>query len=239
MRGDPIQRAIDEDLVRVLYAQDAMAFFTHWFAIAVLVSIYWDDMPYPQRFFACFAFYAVANCASLGLWLWRRRRPDALTARNWIRLHALRGVLLYSAPGLAIWFAFHSHQADLPVLHTVMLVTLAAGVFMSNGFDVLNFSTGIIFVLLPAIVLLFGSHNFDRTILAIVLAFFFCAINCSSGSCRRASISSNWRNRWPSKSRSPKRRVSPRPAFLPRRATICVSRCMPSACSRPRSTTLP
>ena len=43
-----------------------MAFFTHWFAIAVLVSIYWDDMPYPQRFAACFAFYAVANCASTG-----------------------------------------------------------------------------------------------------------------------------------------------------------------------------
>jgi signal transduction histidine kinase len=185
MRDDPIQRAIDEDLVRVLYAQDAIAFFTHWFAIAVLVSIYWDDMPYPQRFVACFAFYAVANCAALGLWLCRRRWPDALTARNWIRLHALRCALLYSAPGLAIWFSFHSHQTDLPVLHTVMLVTLAAGVFMSNGFDVLNFSTGITFVLLPAIVLLFGSHNFDRTILAIVLAFFFCAINIFAVSYRK------------------------------------------------------
>jgi signal transduction histidine kinase len=185
MREDPIQRAIDEDLVRVLYAQDAIAFFTHWFAIVVLVSIYWGDMPYPQRFVACFAFYAVANCAALGLWLCRRRWPHALTARNWIRLHALRGALLYSAPGLAIWFAFHSHQADLPVLHTVMLVTLAAGVFMSNGFDVLNFSTSITFVLLPAIVLLFGSHNFDRTILAIVLAFFFCAINIYAVSYRK------------------------------------------------------
>jgi len=185
MRDDPIQRAIDEDLVRVLYAQDAIAFFTHWFAIVVLVSIYWDDMPYPQRFAACFVFYGVANCAALGLWLCRRRWPDALTARNWIRLHALRGALLYSAPGLAIWFAFHTHQADLPVLHTVMLVTLAAGVFMSNGFDVLNFSTSITFVLLPAIVLLFGSHNFDRTILAVVLAFFFCAINVYAVSYRK------------------------------------------------------
>lgn len=185
MRADPIQRAIDEDLVRVLYAQDPIAFFTHWFAIAVLVSIYWADMPYPHRFIACFTFYGVANCVGLALWLWQRRWPEALTARHWIRLHALRGALLYSAPGLAIWFAFHSSQTDLPVLHTVMLVTLAAGVFMSNGFDVLNFSTGIAFVLLPAIVLLFGSHTFDRTILAIVLAFFFCAINVYAVSYRK------------------------------------------------------
>ena len=185
MLADPVQRAIDEDLVRVLYAQNPISFFTHWFAIAVLLSIYWVDMPYPHLFAACFGFYAVANFAALGLWLCRRRWPNAMTARNWIRLHALRGVLLYSAPGLAIWFAFHSRQADLPVLHTVMLVTLAAGVFMSNGFDLLNFSTGIIFVLLPAIVLLFGSHNFDRTILAIVLAFFFCAINVYAISYRK------------------------------------------------------
>jgi signal transduction histidine kinase len=185
MRDDPNQRAIDEDLVRVLYAQDPISFFTHWFAIVVLVLIYWADMPYPQRFVACFVFYAAANCAGLSLWLCRRRWPDALSARQWIRLHALRGALLYSAPGLAIWFAFHSPQTDLPVLHTVMLVTLAAGVFMSNGFDVLNFSTGIAFLLLPAIALLFGSHNFDRTILAIVLAFFFCAINVYSMSYRK------------------------------------------------------
>ncbi|MEW6339932.1 MAG: hybrid sensor histidine kinase/response regulator [Pseudomonadota bacterium] len=185
MRADPIQRAIDEDLVRVLYAQNPIAFFTHWFSIVVLVSIYWVDMPYPDLFAACFGFYALANFASLGLWFCRHRWPDALTARSWIRLHALRGALLYSAPGLAVWFAFHSHQADLPILHTVMLVTLAAGVFMSNGFDVLNFSTGITFLLLPAIVLLFGSHTLDRTILAIVLAFFFCAINIYAMSYRK------------------------------------------------------
>jgi signal transduction histidine kinase len=185
MRADPIQRAIDEDLVRVLYAQDPIAFFTHWFAIVVLISMYWADMPYPQRFIACFVFYAVANGAGLALWLCKRRWPQALTARQWIRLHALRGALLYSAPGLAIWFAFHSQQTDLPVLHTVMLVTLAAGVFMSNGFDVLNFSTGTAFLLLPAIVLLFGSHTFDRTIIAVVLAFFFCAINVYAVSYRK------------------------------------------------------
>lgn len=185
MRHDPIQRAIDEDLVRVLYAQDPIAFFTHWFAIAVLVSLYWGDMPYLHLFIGCFSFYAVANCLGLALWIWKRRWPDALSARSWIDLHALRCALLYSAPGLAIWFAFHSSQHDLPVLHTVLLVTLAAGVFMSNGFDLLNFSTGITFVLLPAIVLLFGSHTFDRTILAIVLAFFFCAINVFAMSYRK------------------------------------------------------
>ena len=185
MRDDPIQRAIDEDLVRVLYAQDVLAFFTHWLAIVVLVSIYWGDMPYPHRFIACFVFYAVANCAALGVWFYRRRWPAALSARNWIRLHALRGALLCSVPGFAIWFAFHAHQSDLPVLHTVILATLAAGVFMSNGFDVLNFSTNITLVLVPAIVLLFGSHNFDRTILAIVLAFFFCAVNVYAMSYRK------------------------------------------------------
>ncbi|MFC0396931.1 ATP-binding response regulator [Paraburkholderia rhizosphaerae] len=185
MRADPIQRAIDEDLVRVLYAQDPIAFFTHWFSIAMLLALYWADMPYPQRFAACFIFYALANCAGLVLWMCHRRWPDALQPRAWIYLHALRNALLYAAPGLAIWFAFQSPHANLPLLHTVLIVTLAAGVFMSNGFDVANFTTSIAFLLLPAIVLHFGVHTFDRTILAIVLAFFFCAINVYALSYRK------------------------------------------------------
>ncbi|MEW9583677.1 hybrid sensor histidine kinase/response regulator [Paraburkholderia sp. DGU8] len=185
MRADPIQRAIDEDLVRVLYAQDPIAFFSHWFSIAVLVAIYWPKIPSPPLFIACFSFYAAANCGSLGLWIFNRRYANLLAPRGWIYLHALRGVLLYSAPGLAVWFAFQSPQTDLPLLHTVMLVTLAAGVFMSNGFDLLNFSTAIPFLLFPSIVLHFGSHTFDRTILAIVLAFFFCAINVYAMSYRK------------------------------------------------------
>jgi signal transduction histidine kinase/CheY-like chemotaxis protein len=185
MRADPIQRAIDEDLVRVLYAQDPIAFFTHWFSIAMLLALYWADMPYPQRFAACFIFYALANCAGLVLWMGHRRWPDALQPRAWIYLHAVRNSLLYAAPGLAIWFAFQSPHTNLPLLHTVLIVTLAAGVFMSNGFDVVNFSTSIAFLLLPAIVLHFGVHTFDRTILAIVLAFFFCAINVYALSYRK------------------------------------------------------
>ncbi|MCC8404378.1 hybrid sensor histidine kinase/response regulator [Paraburkholderia sp. MMS20-SJTN17] len=185
MRADPIQRAIDEDLVRVLYAQDPIAFFSHWFSIAVLVAIYWPHVPYPSLFIACFVFYALANCAGLALWICNRRFPHLVSPRDWIYLHALRGVLLYSGPGFAVWFAFQSPQTDLPLLHTVMLVTLAAGVFMSNGFDLLNFSTSIPFLLLPSIVLHFGSHTFDRTILAIVLAFFFCAINVYAMSYRK------------------------------------------------------
>ena len=185
MRADPIQRAIDEDLVRVLYAQDPIAFFTHWFSIAVLVAIYWNNIPHPHLFAACFIFYGFANCASLALWMCNRRWPEAVSPRTWINLHAARGALLYSAPGLAIWFAFQSPHTDLPILHTVMLVTLAAGVFMSNGFDVANFVTAIPFLLLPAIVLHFGTHTFDRTILAIVLAFFFCAINVYALSYRK------------------------------------------------------
>lgn len=185
MRADPIQRAVDEDLVRVLYAQDPIAFCTHWFSIAVLVAIYWGDIPAPHLFVACFTFYAAANCAGLGLWMLHRRWPQAVAPRDWINLHALRGVLLYLAPGASIWFAFHSSHTDLPVLHTVMLVTLAAGVFMSNGFDVINFATAIPILLLPSIILHLSAHTFDRTILAIVLAFFFCAINVYSASYRR------------------------------------------------------
>ncbi|MFT4067179.1 ATP-binding protein [Paraburkholderia sp.] len=185
MRADPIQRAIDEDVVRVLYAQDPIAFFSHWFSIAVLVAIYWPHVPSPPLFIACFGFYAAANCASLALWICNRRYPHLVSPRDWIYLHAVRGVLLYSGPGFAVWFAFQSPQTDLPLLHTVMLVTLAAGVFMSNGFDLLNFSTSIPFLLFPSIVLHFGSHTFDRTILAIVLAFFFCAINVYAMSYRK------------------------------------------------------
>ncbi|SIT45253.1 Periplasmic sensor hybrid histidine kinase [Paraburkholderia ribeironis] len=185
MRADPIQRAIDEDLVRMLYAQDPIAFFSHWFSIAVLVAIYWPRIPSPPLFIACFGFYALANCGGLALWIFNHRYPHVVSPRDWIYLHALRGVLLYSMPGFAVWFAFQSPQADLPLLHTVMLVTLAAGVFMSNGFDLLNFATAIPFLLFPAIVLHFGSHTFDRTILAIVLAFFFCAINVYAMSYRK------------------------------------------------------
>jgi signal transduction histidine kinase/DNA-binding NarL/FixJ family response regulator len=185
MRADPIQRAIDEDLVRVLYAQDPIAFFSHWFSIAVLVAIYWPKIPSPPLFIACFGFYAAANCAGLALWVCNRRYPKLVSPRGWIILHAVRGMLLYSGPGIAVWFAFQSPQSDLPLLHTVMLVTLAAGVFMSNGFDLLNFSTSIPFLLFPSIVMHFGTHTFDRTILAIVLAFFFCAINVYALSYRK------------------------------------------------------
>jgi len=185
MRADPIQRAIDEDVVRVLYAQDPIAFFSHWFSIAVLVAIYWPHVPSPALFIACFGFYAAANCASLALWVCNRRYPHWVSPRDWIYLHALRSVLLYSGPGFAVWFAFQSPQTDLPLLHTVLLVTLAAGVFMSNGFDLLNFSTSIPFLLFPSILLHFGTHTFDRTILAIVLAFFFCAINVYAMSYRK------------------------------------------------------
>jgi signal transduction histidine kinase/DNA-binding NarL/FixJ family response regulator len=185
MRADPIQRAIDKDLVRVLYAQDPIAFFTHWFALVVLLAIYWVGLPSDALLVACFVFYALANCAGIALWLCNRRWTQAFSPRGWIYWHALRGALLYSAPGLAIWFAFQSPNSELPLLHTVMLVTLAAGVFMSNGFDVINFSIAILFLLLPAIVLHVGAHAVDRTILALVLTFFFCAINVYALSYRR------------------------------------------------------
>ncbi|MGV2292900.1 hybrid sensor histidine kinase/response regulator [Trinickia sp. YCB016] len=185
MQADPIQRAIDEDLVRVLYAQDLLAFFTHWFSIAVLTSIYWAEMSALRFFNAWFIFYSMANCLGLALWLWHRHWPAALAPRVWINLHALRGALLYSAPGLSIWFAFHSTQVELPLLHTVMIVTLAAGVFMSNGFDMLNFSVAIPLLLLPAIVLHFSAHSFERIVVGTVVLFFFSAINLYAVSYRK------------------------------------------------------
>src|SRR5258708_18818053 len=106
MRADPIQRAIDEDLVRVLYAQDPIAFFSHWFSIAVLVAIYWPRIPSPPLFVACFSFYAAANCGSLALRLFNRRYPHLVSPRGWIYLHALRGLLFYSGPDFAVWFPF-------------------------------------------------------------------------------------------------------------------------------------
>ncbi|TKC92414.1 hybrid sensor histidine kinase/response regulator [Trinickia terrae] len=185
MRVDPIQRAIDEDLVRVLYAQDPLAFFTHWFSIAVLTSIYWAEMSALRFFNAWLVFYGTANCLGLALWLWHRQWPTAMAPRAWINLHALRGALLYSAPGLSIWFAFHSTQAELPLLHTVMILMLAAGVFMSNGFDTLNFTVAIPLLLLPAVVLHFSSHSFERIVVGVVLLFFFSAINLYSISYRK------------------------------------------------------
>ncbi|QCP53985.1 hybrid sensor histidine kinase/response regulator [Trinickia violacea] len=185
MQADPIQRAVDEDLVRVLYAQDLLAFFTHWFSIAVLTSMYWAEMSALRFFNAWLVFYAAANCLGLALWLWHRHWPAALSPRAWINLHALRGALLYSAPGLSIWFAFHSTQAELPLLHTVLIVTLAAGVFMSNGFDTLNFSVAIPLLLLPAIVLHFSAHSFERIVVGIVVLFFFSAINLYAISYRK------------------------------------------------------
>ena len=92
MRADPIQRAIDEDLVRVLYAQDPIAFFSHWFSIAVLVAIYWPNIPSPRLFIACFGFYAVANCGSLALWICNRRYPHLATPRTACKLIQPRGV---------------------------------------------------------------------------------------------------------------------------------------------------
>lgn len=177
MQIDPMRQEIEKDLARVLYAQDPIAFFTHWFSITALSAVYFGYLPQHGLFTAWLIFYSIANCAGIALWAWNRYWPRVLGPRKWINLHALRSMVLYSAPGLSIWFAFHSEQADLPILHTVLLVTLAAGVFMSSGFDLFNFSSAIPLLLMPAMVLNFSSPTRDRVVMGLVLVVFFIAIN--------------------------------------------------------------
>ena len=177
MQIDPMRQEIEKDLARVLYAQDPVAFFTHWFSITALSAVYFGYLPQQGLFTAWTIFYSIANCAGIALWAWNRYWPRVLGPREWINLHALRSMVLYSAPGMSIWFAFHSEQADLPILHTVLLVTLAAGVFMSSGFDLFNFSSAIPLLLMPAIVLNFSSPTRDRVLMGLVLVVFFIAIN--------------------------------------------------------------
>ena len=177
MQNDPMRREIEKDLARVLYAQDPIAFFTHWFSITALSAVYFGYFPERRLFIAWIVFYSVANCVGIALWAWNRYWPGVLGSSKWINLHALRNMVLYSAPGLSIWFAFRSEPADLPILHTVLLVTLAVGVFMSSGFDLFNFSSAIPLLLMPAIVLNFGSPTRGRVVMGVVLAVFFVAIN--------------------------------------------------------------
>lgn len=177
MQNDPMRREIDKDLAKVLYAQDPIAFFTHWLAIAALSAVYFGSIAHRGLFTAWIVFYSIANFGGIALWAWNRHWPATFAPRKWINLHALRSIVLYSAPGLSIWFAFHSQQADLPVLHTVLLVTLAAGVFMSSGFDLFNFSSAIPLLLMPAVVLNFSSPTRDRIVIGSVLVVFFIAMN--------------------------------------------------------------
>jgi signal transduction histidine kinase/ActR/RegA family two-component response regulator len=177
MQNDPIEREIDNDLARVLYAQDPLAFLTHCFSIAILSAVYSAFLPERGFFVAWVGFYGIANGVGLALWAWNRRWPRALRSRAWINLHALHAVALYSAPGFSIWFAFHSAQPDLPILHTVLLVTLAASVFMSSGFDLVNFATAVPLLIMPAVVLNFMAPTRERLVVGAVLTFYFIALN--------------------------------------------------------------
>ncbi|WP_438390202.1 ATP-binding response regulator [Caballeronia sp. DA-9] len=177
MQNDSMRREIEKDLAKVLYAQDPIAFVTHWLSIAALSAVYFRAIPQQGLFTAWIVFYSIANCGGIALWACNRYWSRVFGPRQWINLHALRSVVLYSAPGLSIWFAFHSQQADLPILHTVLLVTLAAGVFMSSGFDLCNFSSAIPLLLMPAIVLNFSSPTRDRIVIGVVLVAFFIAMN--------------------------------------------------------------
>lgn len=114
MQNDPMRREIDKDLAKVLYAQDPIAFFTHWLAIAALSAVYFGSIAHRGLFTAWIVFYSIANFGGIALWAWNRHWPATFAPRKWINLHALRSIVLYSAPGLSIWFAFHSQQADLP-----------------------------------------------------------------------------------------------------------------------------
>ena len=178
MRDDSIQYAIDER-VRTLFAQDPIAFLTHWFAIAVLVAICRTEAPDSRLFVAWIIFYGILNCAHITMWIWHGCRPDVFSPRGWIILHAVCGLLLYGAPALSIWFVLDGQHAGFPLLHMVLLVMLAVGILMSVGFDILNFSTSLP-LLLPVVVLYFSGRTLDRNVVALVLVFVFVTISVYS-----------------------------------------------------------
>ncbi|SAL15048.1 integral membrane sensor hybrid histidine kinase [Caballeronia arvi] len=177
MHGDREHGEIDEDLASALYAADPVSFIAHACSIAVLGASCLPDTHSGRPLFWCVVFYGIANCFAICLWGWRWRDPLRFDARRWIRLHALRNVLLHAAPGIAICFAFRSESAAFVSTQTVLLVTLAALAYVSNGLNLLNLSGAVLTLLLPltAISLLWPDDG--RFELGVVLAVFVVVVH--------------------------------------------------------------
>jgi signal transduction histidine kinase len=121
-------------------------------------------------------FYGIANCFAIGLWAWRRRRPLLFSARQWIGLHALRNAVLHGAPGLSIWFVFQTESFGFAAAHTVLLVTLAALAYASNGMNLLNLCSAVPTLLLPATALYLVQPVDGGFALSVVLVVFMVVI---------------------------------------------------------------
>ncbi|SAK78187.1 integral membrane sensor hybrid histidine kinase [Caballeronia temeraria] len=177
MHGDREQGEIDEDLASALYAADPGAFIAHACSVALLSTSCLPDSHVGRPVFWCLIFYGIANCFAICLWAWRRRDPLRFDARRWIRLHALRNVLLHAAPGIAICFAFQSESAPFVAAQAVLLVTLAALAYVSNGLSLLNLSGAVLTLLLPVTVMSLAWPGDGRFELGVVLAVFVTAVH--------------------------------------------------------------
>ncbi|WP_321799966.1 hybrid sensor histidine kinase/response regulator [Caballeronia sp. J97] len=185
MHGDREHGEIDEDLAIALYAADPVSFIAHACAIALLSASCLPDATPGQPLFWCLVFYGIANCFAICLWAWRRHDPLRLDARCWIRLHALRNVLLHAGPGIAIWLAFRSEFDAFVAAQAVLLVTLAALAYVSNGLNLLNLSGAVLTLLLPATAMSLLWPADGRFELGVVLAVFVCAVHVFGSQYRR------------------------------------------------------
>ncbi|SAK51270.1 ATP-binding response regulator [Caballeronia ptereochthonis] len=177
MHGDQQQSDIDNDLASALYAADPASFLTHGCAIALLSLVYLARPDAGRLPLVCVLFYGIANCLAIGLWAWRRYRPFLCDARRWIGLHALRNVVLHTAPGFSIWFAFQNESFDLAAAHTVLLIALAALAYVSNGLNLLNLWSAVPTLLAPATALHLMQPVYGRFELGVVLAIFIFAVH--------------------------------------------------------------
>jgi hypothetical protein len=171
MPDDSIQHAVDDDRVRALFILDHVNFMTHWLAVAVLASLYWARTPEPRLFIAWMGFYAAAIFAAGALWIWHGRAQDSLSPHGWMKLHALGNVILAAAGALSIWLAFVAPGAGFPHVYAVLLSVVAMVLLMATGFDALNFSSAIPWVLLPFVCLYPRIPSSDWVRLALVCAF--------------------------------------------------------------------
>jgi signal transduction histidine kinase len=176
MRDDSIQYAIDERRVRHLFAQDPIAFLTHWFAIAMLVTICSREVPNVRLFVVWLVFCGVVSAAQITPWIWHEHRADTLAPRSWIVLHTMCWASLYGAQGLSIWLVLDSRGAGSALLSAVTSAVLALAIGISIRFEIANLSMSIA-LLVPGVVLYFRSGTLDRQVVALVFAFVLVTIN--------------------------------------------------------------
>jgi signal transduction histidine kinase/CheY-like chemotaxis protein len=139
--------------------------------VAVLVGVYWANTPSPSLFAVWVLFYVAAMGGAAALRLWHGHEAERLPARRWITLHALSSGLLAAAAGFSAWFALSIPGGEFPLVHTILLSVIVMVLAMSTGFDPLNFSSVIPWVLVPSMQLYWHTPGGDRVKLALVCTF--------------------------------------------------------------------